>query len=237
MVLNLNKTHIINFASSKLLTHPLNIVYKNQALTVSESIKFLGRHLDCNLTWKSHIENLVKKTEFNLLLVEKIITHCKCKSIAYGLFCTFLFTYQLWYSFLRFIFINEKCFHNSKRAIRIMLRLGPRSSCIEGFKKLDILTVPCLYIYALVLFAVKNFNIYQTNSSVHSMNTRQQNKLHIPSVRLSSIQRGVYYSSVKIFNQLPQNIFKYCYNIHTFKTLLRDLLTYLLTYSMEQSPS
>jgi hypothetical protein len=94
-----------------------------------------------------------------------------------------------------------------KRAIRIMPRLGPRSSYREGLKKLDILTVPCLYIYTLMLFAVKNLNIYQTNSSVHGMNTRPQNKLHIPSVRLSSIQRGVYYSSVKIFNQLPQYIY------------------------------
>ena len=54
-------------------------------------------------------------------------------------------------------------------AVRIMLRLGPMSSCREGFKKLDILTVPCLYIYALMLFAVKNLNIYQTNSSVHDL--------------------------------------------------------------------
>jgi len=67
-----------------------------------------------------------------------------------------------------------------KKTNGIMLRLGPRSSCREGFKKLDILTVPCLYIYALMLFAVKNLNIYQTSTSVHSMNTRQQNKLHIP---------------------------------------------------------
>ena len=49
-----------------------------------------------------------------------------------------------------------------------------------------------------MLFAVKNLNIYQTKSSVHGMNTRQQNKLHIPSARLSSVQRGVYYSSVKV---------------------------------------
>jgi len=46
-----------------------------------------------------------------------------------------------------------------KRAVRIMLRLGPRSCCIEGYKKLDILTVPCLYIYTLMLSAVKNLNI------------------------------------------------------------------------------
>ena len=34
---------------------------------------------------------------------------------SYGLFCTFVFTYQLWYSFLGFIFIKKKCFHNSKK--------------------------------------------------------------------------------------------------------------------------
>jgi len=85
-----------------------------------------------------------------------------------------------------------------------------------------ILIVPCLYIYTLILFAVKNLNIYQTNCSVHGMNTRQHNKLHVPSVRLSSIQRGVRCSSVKIFNQLPQNLFKFCNNIHTLKTLLGD---------------
>ena len=72
------------------------------------------------------------------------------------------------------------------------------------------------------------------NSSVHGMNTRQQNKLHIPSVRLPSIQRGVYYSSVKIINQLPQNIFKYCNNIHNFNTLLRDYLVKIAFYSNEE---
>jgi hypothetical protein len=75
-----------------------------------------------------------------------------------------------------------------------MLIVGPRNSCRESFKKLGILTVFCLYIYALMLLAVKYLNIYPTNSSVHGMNTRQQNKLHIPSVRLSSIQRCVYNS-------------------------------------------
>jgi hypothetical protein len=76
-----------------------------------------------------------------------------------------------------------------KRAIRIMLRPGPRNSFRQRLKKLDILTVPCLYIYTLMLFAVENLNIYQTNSSVHGVNTRQQNKLHILSVRLSATQK------------------------------------------------
>jgi hypothetical protein len=75
-----------------------------------------------------------------------------------------------------------------------------------------------------MLFVVKNPNIYQANSSVHGRNTRQQNKLHVPPVRFSSIQRGVFYSSVKIFNQLPQNVSKFHNNMHTFTTLSRNYL-------------
>ena len=85
-----------------------------------------------------------------------------------------------------------------------------------------------------MLFAVKNFNVYQTNSSDHGVNTRQHNKLHIPLVSLSSIQRVVYCSTVKIFNQLPQNIFKYFNNIHTFKTLSRDYLIENAFYVIEE---
>jgi hypothetical protein len=59
-----------------------------------------------------------------------------------------------------------------ERAIRILLRLGPRSAYGEGFKKLYILKLPCFYIYALMLFAVKIPFIYQTNTCVRGVNTR-----------------------------------------------------------------
>jgi hypothetical protein len=115
-----------------------------------------------------------------------------------------------------------------------MLRLGPRSSRREGFKTVDILRVPCLHIYVLVLFVVKNPKIYQTNTSVHGRNTRQQNNLHVPSVRSSTIQRGVRYSSVKIFNHLPQNISKLHNNIHIFKNMLRNYLVKNAFYSIDE---
>jgi hypothetical protein len=115
-------------------------------------------------------------------------------------------------------------------AIRIMLRLGPRSSCREGLKKLDILQVPCLHIYAVKSFAVKNSHIHKTNTSLHGTHTRQQNNLHIPSVRLSSIQ-GSGYWSVKILNQLPQNIFKF-HHIHIFQILLWVYLVKNALYSI-----
>ena len=198
-------------------------MYNNRALTITENIIFLGMCLDCNLTWKLHIDNLIKKLSSICFMLRKLLPIVIIKILRMVYFAHFYS--QICYgiiwgggssSSMRKVFIIEE------RAIRIMLRLGPRSSCTEGFKKLVIFMVPCLYIFALMLFAVKNLNIYRTNPSVHGMNARQPNKLHIKFVRLSSVQRCVYYSPVKIFHQLPQNTFKYCNNIHIFKTFPRD---------------
>jgi hypothetical protein len=82
-----------------------------------------------------------------------------------------------------------------KKVVRIMLGLGHRSFCRETFKKLDILTVPGLYIYAMMMIVIGKPGIYQTNNSLHGINTRQKNKLHVPSVKFSSIQKGVLYLS------------------------------------------
>ena len=73
LVLNLNKKHFVKFASSKLLTYPLNIVNNDQTLTVSENIKLLGMHLDCNLTWKSHKDNLIKKLILICCMLRKLL--------------------------------------------------------------------------------------------------------------------------------------------------------------------
>jgi len=52
-------------------------------------------------------------------------------------------------SSLRSVFIIKK------RTIRVILILGPGSFVETVSKKLDILKLPCLHIYALMLFAVK----------------------------------------------------------------------------------
>jgi hypothetical protein len=111
-----------------------------------------------------------------------------------------------------------------KRVVRIGLGLGHRSSCREAFKKLDILTVPSMYICAMVMFVVGNPDIYQTNYTLHGINTRRTNELHIPSVKLSVIQKGVLYSSITVFNTLPSNIVDLQNNTFRFQNDLRRYL-------------
>jgi hypothetical protein len=54
-----------------------------------------------------------------------------------------------------------------------------------------------------MMFVLNNVDEFRTNSSVHGINIRCKIQLHVPSVRLSSVQKGVSYSSVKIVNSLP----------------------------------
>ena len=44
------------------------------------------------------------------------------------------------------------------------------TSCRSPFKQLQILPVPCAYILSLMSLIMSNQEIFQTNSSVHSIN-------------------------------------------------------------------
>jgi hypothetical protein len=114
----------------------------------------------------------------------------------------------------------------------LLLRQGPRSSCREGFRKMGILTAPCLYIYAMIMFVIKNHNIYQANNFIHNINTRQHEKLHVSSVRLSFIQKGVHYTSIRIFTNLPPNIHILKDNTNIFKQRLNNFLISNAFYSI-----
>jgi hypothetical protein len=90
--------------------------------------------------------------------------------------------------------------------IRIMSGLGAKSSCRNLFKKLDILPVPCQHIFSFMLLVVDNQKNFQTNLSMHGLDTRNKNQLYLSIVNLSCFQRGVSYCAMKIFNSLPTNI-------------------------------
>jgi hypothetical protein len=130
--------------------------------------------------------------------------------------------------------VMKSVFLAQKRVIRVLLRLGSRDSCREGFKRLGILTVPSLYIYSMLMFVVRNRKLYLTNSNIHHINTRQAGMLHVSSVRLSSAKRGVLYSSIMVFNKLPQNLQKMSDNVKIFKSTLRSYLAASTFYSLDE---
>jgi hypothetical protein len=91
----------------------------------------------------------------------------------------------------------------------------------------------CLYIYSMAMFVVRNRKLYVTNNNIHHLNTRQSEMLHVSSVRLS-VKRGVIYSSIMVFNKLPQNIRQMSENVKSFKGMLKGFLVARAFYSMDE---
>jgi len=102
------------------------------------------------------------------------------------------------------------------------------------FKKLNILPLHSQYILSLLLFVVKNIEEFISNSEVHSSNIRHRSDLYAPSIKLTKYQKAVYYSGIKIFNHLPQNIKNVSWNVKKFKLGLKRFLLMGSFYTLDE---
>jgi len=137
------------------------------------------------------------------------------------------------------IFLGNSCvsrdiFIFQKRIIRILTNKSRRDSCRHLFKQLQILTLPSQYIYSLLIFVVKNGDLFSFNSEIHNLHTRFKNNLHLPSTNLTVVQKGVLYSGSKFFNYLPLQIKNHSGDLKSFKRKLKNFLIDHTLYSLDE---
>ena len=87
---------------------------------------------------------------------------------------------------------------------------------------------------SLLLFVVKNIDEFKFNFEVHSINTRHWSDLFPPATKLSKYHKAVYYSGIKIFNRLPQNIKHLSRNVKKFKVALKKFLLLGSFYTLNE---
>jgi hypothetical protein len=124
------------------------------------------------------------------------------------------------------------CLGLQRRAIRIIAKLGYKDHCHEYFQKLNILTLPCLYIYKCLEHIIKNLDSYPTLGAFHDYHTRAE-AISFKTIRLSKSKDGINYFCIKFFNKLPVKITK---TINE-KMLLSKIKSYLIEkqfYSFEE---
>jgi hypothetical protein len=129
---------------------------------------------------------------------------------------------------------SNTIFKLQKRLIRIMINAGNKESCRELFKRFNILPLHSHYILSLILFVVKNKNMFKFNSMVHSINTRHCLDLYLPSAHLTKVQKGVYHSGIKIFNCLPTGIKGLSGDVRKFKSALKRFLLEGSFYTIQE---
>jgi hypothetical protein len=112
---------------------------------------------------------------------------------------------------------SKSVFITQKRIVRTIMKARRKDSCKELFSKLGILTLYSQYICSTPMFVVKHKDLFALNMEFHSINTRHKWDLHVPLVNLSKVQKGVYYSSIKLFNSLPLSIKQVAHDLNKFK--------------------
>jgi IS1 family transposase len=101
---------------------------------------------------------------------------------------------------------SKMIFTLQTRNVRTIAGVKSRNACRNLFMKLEILPLPCKHIFTLMNFIVNSQELFQTNSAIHSVNTRNRDTLQRPTANLSCFQKSAYYAGIKIFNSLPSNL-------------------------------
>jgi len=84
-----------------------------------------------------------------------------------------------------------------------------------------------------MLFIIDNPNNFQTGLEIHGLHTRSKNQLFIPTANLTSVQKGITYSGIKIYISLPYNILNLKNDTKQFKNELYRYFLNNLFYSVK----
>lgn len=232
--LNEGKTELMTFSLNKCLDQSPYVPINGRSIQQVDQVKFLGIIIDSKLNWEPYTDSILNKLISACFLIRSIRAQVYIETLR-----TFYFSYVQSILEYGIIFWGSshychKLFITQKRIIRCMLHIHSRETCRPHFKYLNILTVPSLYIYRLLLFVKKNPNIFARNNQIYNiMTTRNGLNLSIPTHNHSFYENGPYYNSIRAYNALPNNI-KSVEPIHLFKIKLKTFLIDNAFYSLEE---
>lgn len=159
----------------------------------------------------------------NLFLMKLIYSSLIESRLRYGII--------LWGSASRTALL--RVFRLQKRAVRIIAGVNRRTSCKELFKSFQILTLPSLFIYEMLLFYKFKFTSYQTGTNTHNYNTRHRDHHRQISHRLGVAASLPHNIGPKLLNKLPNNI-KLERAPNKFKISLHSFLLEGAFYSVDE---
>lgn len=197
-----------------------------------DSVKFLGVHLDSSFTWHQHVDETAKRLCSVIYLLRSIRngTTAQAQLIAFHS----LFQSRLSYGILVWGHApySKRLFGLQRRAVRIIAGVAYRDDCREHFYRLNILTLPSLYIYNCLICAYKNSARYVLNSHIHDYNTRNRNNIRPNFTRLTTSRYSSNYHAVRLYNAVPPDIKQLPLN--QFKQKIKTCLIGNAFYSIEQ---
>ena len=204
--MTLNKAHI-----------DLKIILNNLVLQRVQTMKFLGVLIDECLTWKPHIDCVLKTVSRNIGVINKL-KHFIPNRILHTLYCSLVLPHLsygilIWGNTCKMYL--DKLTKIQKWAIRTITNSHYRAHTAPLFSKLNLLTVADLYTLELgvfmyrfsindLLFVFKNY--FTIRSEIHDYQTRFANNLNVTKNRKSFSDRSTRTSGPSLWNSLSTDI-------------------------------
>lgn len=231
--LNSKKTQIMKLCTAQSRDHTnKNIIIQGEETTFTNTSNFLGLTIDNNLTWKPYLDKLIKKLNrccYQMIMLRDVVDLNTRVMVYYAFFYSVLqYGIEFWGS----TNIN-KIFKVQKRILRIMIFADRRTSCKRIFRDLNLLTVPCLYIFKCLMFVKVKLNTILEEQHHHPYFTRHKNDLLYPRHRLVLFEQTNVYMGKKMFNKLP-NTLKTIEKTEHFKCAIKEFLINKVYYSVNE---
>jgi len=157
----------MQFKTNNKPTLDINIVCNDNLITTLPKIKFLGIYILDSINWSCHIEHIIPKLSSACYIMRGIKPFMflnTLKTIYYSYFNAIIsYGLPFWGNSLHAI----KMFRMQKRIVRIMMGHKNRALCRNLFRRLEIPPFVSQYILLLMLFVVKNKNLFILNSENH----------------------------------------------------------------------
>lgn len=232
--LNTSKTVFINFTPRNSIINESQLLkIERESIAQVKNTKFLGLYIDNALNWEMHTDILCNKLSslcFALFRLKNITN----KNILYS------FYHSQFVSRLRYGIIFwgssshlNRVFKLQKRAIRNIAGLSFQTSCRPYFKKLQLLTLPCIYILEILIYVKSNLNQFITNGDFHQYETRHNHLLSIPTHNLSMYEKSPMYVGIKLYNKLNPEI-RQINSLKLYKTRIYSMLLDNVFYSVSE---
>ena len=218
--LNIDKTNFIIFhPRQKAVNHKVILHINGQKLEQVKCIRYLGVYIDCNLTWKNHIQYISKKIKRSVGILSKI-RHYVPFAILSQLYYTLIFPYlsyaattwgNTYLSTLKPLTILQK------KAVRLICFAEFNEHSSPLFFKLGVLKLSDIIFLQNALF----MHDYHTDAlpsvfqgffkpihNIHRYNTRLASKdtYYSFKIRTNYGKFNIRFSGAKVWNSIQENL-------------------------------
>ena len=227
--LNPDKSSSLILGTSERLRHlPSALDIQMDDVPIKEnpdkSEKLLGCHIQGNLKWGEQVSRILMKLQQRMVALQKIRNIASFqlkKTLAEGLVnSVIVYCLPLYGGMDKGELKSLQIMQN--KAARIVTSMGPRSSRVEIFEKINWLTVPQLIFYhtVILVYKIRRSSEPEYLASIFK-NDNRNNRIIVPNLNLQLARRSFTVRGAESWNRLPRSI-RENETLGSFKASLRE---------------